>query len=285
MNPWGGGQVELEGGGEVVTWDDDAPVVGLEVRPFNWRLRRAREARGWSRAELARRVGLSPTTVGRAEQLRPIGAQARWDMALTLGVPEDVLFPGEVDKLLDDGPRRIEVPILRDDMAALLGGDTKRDIDVEERGALAVLQTDALTALEALTGRERRVMELRCGIGEGASPMTCDEVGEVIGVTRERVRQIEARALRKLRHPTQSHPLREYVWAPFETLAWKGDRKSRCMAEQRGDPACHTQFVPPGWMFEVPLEDIRKPMAWCERCFEGFLANREGARALFLGRV
>ncbi len=64
--------------------------------------------------------------------------------------------------------------------------------------------------LDTLTDREKRILELRFGIKDGRN-RTLEEVGKEFGVTRERIRQIEAKALRKLRHPTRSRQLKDYV--------------------------------------------------------------------------
>ncbi|MFW6238781.1 MAG: RNA polymerase sigma factor RpoD, partial [Halanaerobiales bacterium] len=64
--------------------------------------------------------------------------------------------------------------------------------------------------LDTLTDREKRILELRFGIEDGR-PRTLEEVGKEFGVTRERIRQIEAKALRKLRHPSRSEKLRDYL--------------------------------------------------------------------------
>lgn len=66
------------------------------------------------------------------------------------------------------------------------------------------------TVLDTLSDRERRVLELRFGLGDGRT-RTLEEVGKEFGVTRERIRQIEAKALRKLRHPSRSQRLRDYL--------------------------------------------------------------------------
>ena len=64
--------------------------------------------------------------------------------------------------------------------------------------------------LTTLSDRERRVLEERFGLNDG-KPKTLEEVGKVFQVTRERIRQIEAKALRKLRHPSRSKRLRDYL--------------------------------------------------------------------------
>ena len=64
--------------------------------------------------------------------------------------------------------------------------------------------------LDTLSPRERRVLQLRFGLADGQQ-RTLEEVGKRFGVTRERVRQIEAKAIRKLRHPSRSRKLRDFL--------------------------------------------------------------------------
>jgi RNA polymerase primary sigma factor len=80
-------------------------------------------------------------------------------------------------------------------------------IDTASRELLREQMRDLL---DALSPRERGVLELRFGLRDGQG-RTLEEVGRIFGVTRERVRQIEAKALRKLRHPKSSRKLRDYL--------------------------------------------------------------------------
>jgi len=89
---------------------------------------------------------------------------------------------------------------------------------IEDHGALApadaashqLLKEQVMDVLGSLTPRERKVLELRFGLEDGRS-RTLEEVGREFHVTRERIRQIEAKALRKLRHPSRSKKLKDYL--------------------------------------------------------------------------
>jgi RNA polymerase primary sigma factor len=89
---------------------------------------------------------------------------------------------------------------------------------IEDRGAVApaeaasaqLLKEQVEAVLDSLTGRERRVLQIRFGLEDGRA-RTLEEVGREFNVTRERIRQIEAKALRKLRHPSRSRKLKDYL--------------------------------------------------------------------------
>ncbi len=108
-------------------------------------------------------------------------------------------------------PVSLETPIGEEDDNHL--GDF-----IEDRSALApadaasyqLLKEQVEDVLETLNHRERRVLQLRFGLDDGRS-RTLEEVGREFGVTRERIRQIEAKALRKLRHPSRSRKLRDFL--------------------------------------------------------------------------
>jgi RNA polymerase primary sigma factor len=107
-------------------------------------------------------------------------------------------------------PVSLEIPVGSEDDSHL--GDFVPDeaslspADVATRQMLKEQMDDVL---DSLTSRERRVLQLRFGLEDGRQ-RTLEEVGREFGVTRERIRQIEAKALRKLRHPTRSRKLRDY---------------------------------------------------------------------------
>ena len=88
--------------------------------------------------------------------------------------------------------------------------EDKRAVSPANATAFAMLREQMDDVLGTLTEREKNVLRLRFGIGDGY-PRTLEEVGEMFHVTRERVRQIEAKALRKLRHPTRSRRLRTFL--------------------------------------------------------------------------
>ncbi|MFA4981238.1 MAG: RNA polymerase sigma factor RpoD [Candidatus Omnitrophota bacterium] len=88
--------------------------------------------------------------------------------------------------------------------------EDKRAVSPANATAYSMLKEQMDDVLSTLTEREKKVLRLRCGIGDGY-PRTLEEVGAVFKVTRERVRQIEAKALRKLRHPTRSRKLKNFL--------------------------------------------------------------------------
>ncbi|MDD3905903.1 MAG: RNA polymerase sigma factor RpoD [Candidatus Omnitrophica bacterium] len=88
--------------------------------------------------------------------------------------------------------------------------EDKRAISPANATAYSMLREQMDDVLDTLTEREKKVLRLRFGIGDGY-PRTLEEVGSVFKVTRERVRQIEAKALRKLRHPTRSRKLKNFL--------------------------------------------------------------------------
>ena len=108
-------------------------------------------------------------------------------------------------------PMSLDTPVGNEENSSL--GDFIEDDTVPgpaEAASGELLREQVHNALDQLTQREREVLEMRFGLADGQSH-TLEEVGKAFGVTRERIRQIEAKALRKLRHPIRSRKLRDYL--------------------------------------------------------------------------
>ena len=116
----------------------------------------------------------------------------------------------EIQKISQE-PVSLETPIGEEEDSHL--GDFLPDDEVpapSEAAASAILKEQIAEVLDTLTDREQKVLRLRFGLDDGRS-RTLEEVGKEFNVTRERIRQIEAKALRKLRHPSRSRKLREFL--------------------------------------------------------------------------
>ena len=126
---------------------------------------------------------------------------------------ELVVTPEKVREIIkaSQKPVSLETPIGEE-------GDAHLGDFIEDRAALApaeaaatqLLKEQVAAVLNSLTGRERRVLQLRFGLEDGRA-RTLEEVGKEFNLTRERIRQIEGTALRKLRHPSRSRKLRDYL--------------------------------------------------------------------------
>lgn len=116
----------------------------------------------------------------------------------------------EIRKISQE-PVSLETPIGEEEDSHL--GDFIQDDQVAvpaDQAAFTLLREQLMEALETLTEREQKVLRLRFGLDDGR-PRTLEEVGKEFHVTRERIRQIEAKALRKLRHPSRSKKLKDYL--------------------------------------------------------------------------
>jgi RNA polymerase primary sigma factor len=146
----------------------------------------------WARQELVQALGRDPDP-------EEIGRR--------IGLPG-----GRVQEiLLMKAPISLESPIGDEDDSIL--GDFVEDHDAEKPPEAAVrtlLQDHLAAVLHTLNDRERGILEMRFGF-LGQEPGTLEEVSHVFGVSRERIRQIESKALSKLRHPSRSQQLRDYL--------------------------------------------------------------------------
>jgi len=154
------------------------------------------------------------------EHINKVG-RARRQLEQTLGrepMPEEVgervgLSARKVEEVLSVSrdPLSLETPVGEEEQARL--GEF-----IEDHGAMApleaaffaMMQEEIAAVLRTLSARERRIVELRFGLTDG-QPRTLQEVGRKFGITRERIRQIEAKTFCKLRHPSRARKLRDYL--------------------------------------------------------------------------
>ena len=130
------------------------------------------------------------------------------EIAERMGVTEERVR--EIQKIAQD-PVSLETPIGEEEDSHL--GDFIEDEKTttpSDSVAFTMLKEQLLGVLDTLTPREEKVLRLRYGIDDG-KPRTLEEVGKEFNVTRERIRQIEAKALRKLRHPSRSKKLKDFL--------------------------------------------------------------------------
>jgi len=130
------------------------------------------------------------------------------ELAKKMGLSVDKIH--EIYKISQE-PVSLETPIGEEDDSHL--GDfvpDEHNMSPEEFATNEMLKDEIADVLLTLTEREEKVIRLRFGLEDGKS-RTLEEVGQMFGVTRERIRQIEAKALRKLRHPSRSRKLKDYM--------------------------------------------------------------------------
>lgn len=143
--------------------------------------------------ELSRKLNRSPTDA---------------ELAQGMGISVD-----DLHKLLNALPEPISIyrPVGEEGEEELEGFvEDRTALSPEETAAERLMKADILNVLDTLLPREKEIIMLRFGLGEDETPHTLEEVGRLVGLTRERVRQLEARALRKLREPETSSRLVVY---------------------------------------------------------------------------
>ena len=161
------------------------------------------------RTKKLRTIKLEEITLASWSKVQTYGREpSPEEIAKEMGITVDKVR--EIQKIAQE-PVSLETPIGEEEDSHL--GDFIPDDDVPapaEAAAFSMLKEQLVEVLDTLTDREQKVLKLRFGLDDGRS-RTLEEVGKEFDVTRERIRQIEAKALRKLRHPSRSKKLKDYL--------------------------------------------------------------------------
>jgi len=131
--------------------------------------------------------------------------------------PEEVAKVLEIDETkareiikVSQEPTSLETPVGDEEDSHLGDFIADQGLQPDEQATRELLKIHLDEVLDSLSPREKRVLQLRFGLEDGKQ-RTLEEVGKEFGVTRERIRQIEAKAIRKLKHPTRAKKLRDYL--------------------------------------------------------------------------
>lgn len=195
----------------------EASLARLRLITHNARLVDARKRHGITGEKMSLLVGLSRSRLRDIENLRVIPTEEEVvKIACILEKPIDYLFPEELMSAVRVGVfsrRKVELDTpevisLTEAQRLRLTYDGETTLIDEVSKTLLHEQIEAV--LDTLTPREKRVLELRFGL-EDRQRRTLEEVGKEFNVTRDRIRQIELKALRKLRHPSRSRYLKDYL--------------------------------------------------------------------------
>lgn len=186
--------------------------IGVSRKVYNATLRDAVDRTGKSAQVVAKELGVGYQTLLHWISFKsyPRTDELRLRVAIYFGIPDDVLFPEEIAQVrVHQQPKdlRLTYAEFEEMSQSWLLAETPTVVELAERTALTETLQSVLTGL---LPREQQVLTLRFGLDDGEA-RTMEAVARMFGVTRERVRQIEAKALRKLRHPSRAKLLRDFL--------------------------------------------------------------------------
>lgn len=195
----------------------------LRVRfiPYNARLVETRKAKGWTQGEMSLMTGIQTSRISAIETLRREPTEdEKFELASALEASPEYLFPESLLGIIREGiiPQKRVAHFGDEHLSRLI---ESRKLLMLEKGKqlekdmlhivdISLLKEPIEEVLKKLSLREQQVLRLRFGLQDGRS-RTLEEVGGEINFTPERIRQIEAKALRKLRHPSRRRKLKDYL--------------------------------------------------------------------------
>ncbi len=190
-------------------------LVSLQLIPRNARMVQTRKERGFTQANLAMLVGVDSGTISQIETLRLIpNRDLRVEIAEALSVEVKWLFAQQLLSAVETGAFTQRKALCTEEMLKkLIANRTLPALpeSMEDQLAKSMMGGSLLEVVRKdLEPRETGVLESRFGLKDD-SPNSLEEVGREFNVTRERVRQIEAKALRKLRHPSRRRHINDYL--------------------------------------------------------------------------
>lgn len=196
---------------------EDQTLAHLRLIIHNARLVDARKESAIVQIAMAQKIGISQERLRDIENLRALPTEDEMaKIACILEKPIDYLFPEELIRAIEAGVfSKRKAELAAPEIISLTEAQHLRlvydgEAALIEQISRAQLVQKISEVLKTLDPREAQVVELRFGFSDGES-LTLEEVGRRLGVTRERIRQIETKAMRKLRHPTRSRKLKDYL--------------------------------------------------------------------------
>ncbi len=201
------------GNSEIIKADTD--VINMRLLVWNGRLRVCRNNYGLLQREVAMAVGMTVQRFELVERLKvlPTDEEAE-ELASFFNKSVNWLFPPILKEVIDTGKLSQRAKSLGEAELISLSVAARQGLlssgSVIDESDKNDLQKETIGALNKLSSRERQILEMRFGL-TGDKSKTLDDVATIIGVTRERIRQIEAKALRKLRHPSRSKHLKSFL--------------------------------------------------------------------------
>lgn len=179
--------------------------LGIKLRIFNYNLDKGLRATGKTRVQAAKELGISVPTLYHYLSFKSYPTLERQlKIAIYCGTTIEALFPEQIAGVrLEKQPEAISFTEEEAVASGLI-----REAGLESSGEF--LKESIRKVLDMIPPEQAQIVSLRFGLEDGVE-RTLNEIGEVMGVSGERVRQIEVKALRKLRHPVRAKYLRDYI--------------------------------------------------------------------------